>query len=255
MLYSFANCALDTGLYELRRAGEAVALEPLALNVLTYLVQHRDHTVSKDELIERLWSRQYMGDSSLVQSVVKARRAIGDNGHEQRCIKTVTGHGYRFIAPVEEHEAGRQTTPARSLTPMQPEAPGVMTFHAMAPWQDEAGLRLQELLTAGRVQGRAVVHELPGQGDDDQGQAVLLVIHLYLAHTAQAQPDAQYINAVSNALQHCSTRPVPQPGSAQRLWNMPGGSPAVAGWVRAEAKRHCGLQALGRRGEPSLHQG
>lgn len=247
MLYSFANCELDTGLYELRCAGEAVALEPLAFNVLTYLVQHRDHTVSKDELIERLWSGQYMGDSSLVQSVVKARRAIGDNGHEQRCIKTVTGRGYRFIAPVEEREAVGQATQARGLTPIQPEAPGVMTFHATAPWQDEAGLRVQELLAVGEVQGRAMVHELPGQGDDDQGQVVLLVIHLYLAHTAQAKQDAQCINAASNGLQPCSTRPVPQPGSAQRLWNMPGGSPAVAGWGRAEANRHSSVQALGRR--------
>lgn len=247
MLYLFANCELDTGLYELRRAGEAVPLEPLAFNVLTFLVQHRDHTVSKDELIEHLWSGQCMGDSSLVQSVVKARRAIGDNGHEQRCIKTITGHGYRFIAPVEEHNAASDTTPARALTPIQPEAPSMMPFPVMAPWQGTAGLGLQELLAAARVQGLALVHGLPGQGEDNQGQAVLLVIHLCLAHTAQAQQEAQCINDVSNALQRCLTRPVPQLGSAQRLWNMPDGSSVVAGSVRAGARRDSCAQVQGRR--------
>lgn len=247
MVYLFANCALDTGLYELRRAGEAVPLEPLAFNVLTYLVQHRDHTVSKDELIEHLWSGQCMGDASLVQSVVKARRAIGDNGQEQRCIKTITGHGYRFIAPVEEHGAVGQATQARFPTLIQPETPGVMPFRAMAPWQDEAGLRLQDLLAAARVQGLALMHGLPGQGEDDQGQAVLLVIHLCLAHTAQAQQEAQCINDVANALQRCFTQPVPQLDSAQRLWNIPGESPVGTGWGRAEARRDSCAQVLGRR--------
>jgi DNA-binding winged helix-turn-helix (wHTH) protein len=247
MLYSFANCELDTDLYELRRAGEAVPLEPLAFNVLTYLVQHRDRTVSKDELIEHLWSGQFLGDSCLVQSVVKARRAMGDNGHEQRCIKTVTGHGYRFTAPVEEHDVVGRETQARAPTPIQFEAPSMMTLRAMAPWQGEAGLGLQELLVAGRVQGLALVHGLPEQAEDDQGQVVLLVLHLCLAHTAQAQQDAQCINEVSNVLQRCLTKPVPQPGSAQRLWNMPGGSPVASGWVRAGARRNCCVQALGRR--------
>ena len=49
-----------------------------------------------------------MQDGVLVQSIVKARRAIRDTGRKQRCIKTIIGYGYRFIAPVEEHEAWDQ---------------------------------------------------------------------------------------------------------------------------------------------------
>ena len=247
MLYSFANCKLDTGLYELRCAGQAIPLEPLAFNVLTYLVQHRDRAVSKEELIEHLWSGQCIGDASLVQSVVKARRAIGDNGHEQRCIKTITSHGYRFIAPVEEHDVAGHEAQARAPTLVQIAAPSTMTFPAMAPWQGETGLELQELLSAGRVQGLALVPGLPEQGEDGQGQAVLLVIRLCLARTAQAQQDAQCVNAASNALQRCSAKPVPETGSGQRPWHMPGGSPVVAGWARAGVKRDCCVQALGRR--------
>lgn len=229
MVYSFANCALDIGLYELRRAGAAVPLEPLAFNLLTYLVQHRDRTISKDELIERLWSGQCIGDSSLVQSVVKARRAIGDNGHTQRCIKTITSHGYRFVAPVEEYDAAGQGVPGQALTRIPPEVSSLMTLQAMAPWHGETGPGLPELLAAERL-----------QGEEHQGQTVLLVLCLCRTHTAPAPQDAPCINPGAHALQRCATRPVPRSGSAQRVWKMPGGRP-VAGWLQAGAKRHCGV--------------
>jgi DNA-binding winged helix-turn-helix (wHTH) protein len=32
---------------------------------------------------------------------MKARRAVGDDPHRQTVIKTIHGHGYRFIAPLE----------------------------------------------------------------------------------------------------------------------------------------------------------
>ena len=41
MIYTFEHYELDLGLHELRCAGEAVSMEPLAFNVLVYLVQHR----------------------------------------------------------------------------------------------------------------------------------------------------------------------------------------------------------------------
>jgi DNA-binding winged helix-turn-helix (wHTH) protein len=117
MIYVFDNYELDTRLHELRCAGEAVSLEPLAFKVLTYLVQHHNDAVSKNELIEHLWSGQFLSDAVLVQSVVKARRAIGDDGQSQRCIKTIIGHGYRFIAPVEEYDALGYVGQAHDLLP------------------------------------------------------------------------------------------------------------------------------------------
>src|SRR5262245_13539548 len=112
MIYTFDHYELDTRLHELRCAGEAVSLEPRAFQALAYVVQHRDYAISKEELLAHLWPGQYMREWVLIQSVVKARRAIGDNGHAQRYIKTIIGYGYRFIAPVTEHDA--MTPPARA---------------------------------------------------------------------------------------------------------------------------------------------
>ncbi len=55
MIYVFADCELDTYLYEFRKAGQPMKLEPKVFDVLKYLIQHRDRVVTKDELLSHLW--------------------------------------------------------------------------------------------------------------------------------------------------------------------------------------------------------
>ena len=50
MRYVFGECELDTERYELRRRGQVVALEPLALRVLAYFVQRLGQAVAKGDL-------------------------------------------------------------------------------------------------------------------------------------------------------------------------------------------------------------
>jgi DNA-binding winged helix-turn-helix (wHTH) protein len=50
MRYVFADCLLDTQLYTLSRAGVVIPLRPKAFHVLRYLLEQRDHLVSKEEL-------------------------------------------------------------------------------------------------------------------------------------------------------------------------------------------------------------
>jgi len=40
-------------------------------------------------------------DSALTRCVMKVRRAVGDDPKRQAVIKTLHGHGYRFIASLE----------------------------------------------------------------------------------------------------------------------------------------------------------
>jgi class 3 adenylate cyclase/DNA-binding winged helix-turn-helix (wHTH) protein/tetratricopeptide (TPR) repeat protein len=102
MLYIFGDYELDTQLYELRHAGTPRPLEPQAFSVLVYLVQHRDHVVPKEELLEQLWPQQYVSEAVLSQRLMLVRKAVGDSGSRQRVIKTVHRRGYRFVATVEE---------------------------------------------------------------------------------------------------------------------------------------------------------
>ena len=104
MIYSFGAFDLDTGVFELRRAGVAVAMEPQVFSVLAYLVEHRDRVVTKNDLLDNVWGDRFVSESALTTRIKSARRAVGDDGVQQRVIKTVHGRGYRFVAAVREDE-------------------------------------------------------------------------------------------------------------------------------------------------------
>ncbi len=99
-VYDFSRCRLDARSRELMRDGKLVPIEQRAFNLLLYLVEHRDRAVSKDELQEAVWPRMILTESALTRCVMKVRRAVGDDPQRQSVIKTLHGHGYRFVAPV-----------------------------------------------------------------------------------------------------------------------------------------------------------
>ena len=102
MIYRFGDCELDDRRYELRRGGVPCHLEPQVLEVLAYLVRHRDRVVPRTELLDEIWGSRFVTDSALASRVKAARRAVGDSGREQAVIRTVHGRGYQFLAPVQE---------------------------------------------------------------------------------------------------------------------------------------------------------
>lgn len=122
MMYAFERCQLDTKRYELRNNGQICKLEPRVFDVLMYLIQHRDHVVTREELLEHLRPGQYITEAVLNNCIMAARKAIGDSGFWQRIIKTVHGRGYHFIAHVEEQSPALPPldTPALPEAPMAP---------------------------------------------------------------------------------------------------------------------------------------
>jgi pimeloyl-ACP methyl ester carboxylesterase/DNA-binding winged helix-turn-helix (wHTH) protein len=121
--FVFGGCELDVQRLELRRDGEAVAVEPQVFDVLVHLLRHRDRVVSKEELLDEVWGDRFVSESALTSRIKAARRAIGDDGASQRIIRTLHGRGYRFVAEVEELvPSGRitqQPTIAREQHPQQ----------------------------------------------------------------------------------------------------------------------------------------
>jgi DNA-binding winged helix-turn-helix (wHTH) protein len=99
----FADCELDLGRMELRRAGQLVAVEPQVFDVLAHLARNADRMVSKNELLDEIWGSRFVSESALTSRIKSARRAIGDTGRDQRMIRTVHGRGYRFVAQVAPH--------------------------------------------------------------------------------------------------------------------------------------------------------
>lgn len=115
-IFRFGDCELDEELYQVRRGGQPVDLEPRAYDLLHYLVRHRDRVVPKDELLAEVWSGVLVGEAVLPHGVASLRRALGDDRKRQAILRTVHGRGYRFVAdldPSAMHEpATRDESPS-----------------------------------------------------------------------------------------------------------------------------------------------
>ena len=115
LLYIFDNYALDLDRRELRSGATAVAMEPQVFDLLVYLIRHREHVVSRDELIESIWGGRIVSESALSTRINAARSAIGDSGTEQRLIKTLPRKGVRFVGEVREERKLSEAASAGSL--------------------------------------------------------------------------------------------------------------------------------------------
>lgn len=102
MIYRFDEFSIDSGLYQLSRQDKVLPIEPLAFDLLVYLIQNRARVVGRDELLDNLWPGKVVTDSALAARMKDARRALGDSGELQHFIKTVHGRGYQFVADIDE---------------------------------------------------------------------------------------------------------------------------------------------------------
>ena len=97
----FLGYVLDTDARSLARDATAVHLTPKAFDVLALLMSERPRAIPKAELLDRVWPGTFVTDASLARTIHEIRAAIGD-GPEGSAIRTVHGHGYAFVATVQE---------------------------------------------------------------------------------------------------------------------------------------------------------
>jgi predicted ATPase/class 3 adenylate cyclase/DNA-binding winged helix-turn-helix (wHTH) protein len=146
MIYVFGAYEFDTDRRALRRAGIPVRLEPKVFDLLAYLIQHRDHFVSREDLHEQLWPELFVSDSALTYCIAEARKAVGDTGRAQRLIKTVHGRGYCFVAPVEERLPDSAPEEAVPLPAPEPDVPEIAPPQTDLPLLPSAGQGAPRLL-------------------------------------------------------------------------------------------------------------
>lgn len=102
MGYRIGDHELDDRARTLTGRDGAVHVEPQVFDLLLYLVANRDRAVAKTELLDAIWGDQFVSESALTTRVKSARAALGDNGRDQRHIRTVHGFGYQLVSPVVE---------------------------------------------------------------------------------------------------------------------------------------------------------
>ena len=156
MQYLFGDYALDPDRRELTRQAEAVAIGPKVFDLLLYLIQNREHVVSKDDLLEAVWSGRIVSESTLTSHINAVRKAIGDNGEEQCLVRTITRKGFRFVGEIKEASADRvsqRSGPAKSERPpgAAPTLPNIPSIAAL-PFLNLSGDIEQEYFTDGVVE-------------------------------------------------------------------------------------------------------
>src|SRR6201987_5772465 len=99
----FRDYALDPDGFDLRRAGHRVRLERKPMELLILLAENQGHLVKRDEIIEKIWGKDFFFDAEngINNAIRKIRSALNDNAEHPLFVETALGKGYRFIDPVE----------------------------------------------------------------------------------------------------------------------------------------------------------
>src|SRR5580704_17531062 len=118
-VFQFDEFELHCGRFQLLRKGRALRVEPKPLELLILLVSRKGHLVSRREIVEKLWDSNIFVDTdhSINTAIRKLRYLLRDDSETPKYIETVTGMGYRFVAPVldkAETDRGAVETKAKA---------------------------------------------------------------------------------------------------------------------------------------------
>jgi DNA-binding response OmpR family regulator len=95
----FGDIELNRELNVVSKSGIEVSLTKTEFNLLCEFADHPGMVMSRDQLLERVWGYEYLGDSRLVDAHIRRLRVkIEDQPMNPSLIHTVHGMGYRLIA-------------------------------------------------------------------------------------------------------------------------------------------------------------
>jgi len=112
VVYEFGPVRINASSRKLIRNGECVQVQARGLDALLLLMRKRNEVVSKAELLATIWPDTYVEESNLPVMISAIRRAIGDDGRNQKYIQTVSKFGYRFVGEVTEIRTAEPAVPA-----------------------------------------------------------------------------------------------------------------------------------------------
>ena len=145
-IFSFGQFRLDPINQELWRRSELVEVRRKTFEVLLYLVRNPRRLITRDELLNSVWTGNKVSNSLLRSYIWELRRVLGDTAVAPRYLETLSGRGYRFIQQVRAEErpfdAEGATSPAHwsnnegadsdalSLVPPQPSGSAPIKSHS-----------------------------------------------------------------------------------------------------------------------------
>lgn len=174
-VFRFGVFEADEASGELRKNGIRIKLHSQPFKVLTMLLDRPSAVVTREEMRERLWGTGTFVDfdHGLNTAVNKIREALGDSASTPRYVETISGKGYRFLAPV--------TLQAQVLDSVV-EPPGAAARDSGSPAKDLAGVKEPAgAMDFSRVAMLTAPHELPAASRTSVRTLLVLIQVMYLS--------------------------------------------------------------------------
>ena len=92
----FDNIEISLQKYELKLMGKPIDIPPKELELLYFLAYNRNRVFTRDQLLDKVWGFDYLGDSRTVDVHVKRLREKLEGVSDKWILKTVWGVGYKF---------------------------------------------------------------------------------------------------------------------------------------------------------------
>jgi len=161
---------LDANSYELRRSGRLLRLERIPTEILVFLVEQPGQLVSREEIAERVWGKDAFldTDNSINGAIRKIRQVLKDDPDDPRFIQTVTGRGYRLIAPVQPVAE----PPSAAAVTSEPESTALSSASSSHRWPIIIGLCI--LIAA--ILGTWLFTSLRARAHSSAGRVMLAVL-------------------------------------------------------------------------------
>ncbi|WP_430788690.1 response regulator transcription factor [Virgibacillus flavescens] len=85
---------VDLNTRQVNRSNAEIELTPREYDLLIYLLQNKNIVLTRDQLIEKVWGYDYLGDTNLVDVYIRYLRQKIDKDFDVKYIKTIRGVGY-----------------------------------------------------------------------------------------------------------------------------------------------------------------
>jgi DNA-binding response OmpR family regulator len=100
-VYRFDDMTIDFKKYEATKSGEPLDLSPREFRLLQFFVERRGEVVSRDQILNHVWSyNSFPSTRTVDQHVAKLRQKIECAPNNPRFLLTVHGIGYKFIGSI-----------------------------------------------------------------------------------------------------------------------------------------------------------
>lgn len=93
-LLTFRNITLNQASCEVKVDNEVIDLTKKEYQLLEYLMQNKNHVLTREQILNALWGYDYFGDTNVVDVYVRFLRAKLDDSFNEKYITTVRGTGY-----------------------------------------------------------------------------------------------------------------------------------------------------------------